>query len=230
MASFFFVVLALISVVSLATFVHGASFAAGPQSKSAEFAPGSVVFLGDSLTSQWASNGLSVWRKFYEAIAINKGEPSFKTTDTIHQIEDGALEGLDPKVVVLLIGGNDLRVLYPANYVANNIRTIISMVWERLPNAHVLLLALLPADVPQIIIDQGKLVNELISAYDTSGRGPDKMASIIKFLDMGLEFGTSDGVIYRELYDWDGLHLSDRGYRVWANTMGETLEELLNVN
>lgn len=47
---------------------------------------------------------------------------------------------------------------------------------------------------------------------------------------MALHFVDEDGSIFWPLYSFDGVHLSEEGYEVWAQSMDPTLQELLLIN
>jgi beta-glucosidase len=64
-----------------------------------------IVFLGDSITQYWASEGKEVWNKYYAPRhAYNYGIGGDKTENVIWRIEHKEFDGLSPKVVVLKIG------------------------------------------------------------------------------------------------------------------------------
>lgn len=64
-----------------------------------------VVFLGDSITERWASNGKEVWKAHYEPKkAFNYGIGGDQTQHIIWRIQHGEFEKVSPKVIVLMIG------------------------------------------------------------------------------------------------------------------------------
>ena len=68
-----------------------------------------VLFLGDSITQGWADN--AVWKQRYVLRKpANFGIGGDTTQNVLWRIENGALVGIDPKVVVLLIGTNNLGI------------------------------------------------------------------------------------------------------------------------
>ena len=118
-----------------------------------------------------------------------------------------------------MIGGNDLKNGTAGDAVAENIKTIIGMIQERLPHGRILLLGLLPAEAPETIVEEGLYVNSVISGYADGDR--------VEYLWMGEAFGTPEGTPLPELYKPDLTHLVEAGYQVWATEMRELFEKLL---
>src|SRR5438552_5420269 len=69
-----------------------------------------VLFLGDSITQGWESKGKNVWSSRYaEKKAANFGIGGDKTQHVLWRIANGELDGVNPKVAVLLIGTNNAK-------------------------------------------------------------------------------------------------------------------------
>src|SRR5947209_8986528 len=69
-----------------------------------------VLFLGDSITQGWGGAGKEVWKERYEPLkAANFGIGGDQTQHVLWRITEGKeLEGISPKVAVLMIGTNNL--------------------------------------------------------------------------------------------------------------------------
>jgi lysophospholipase L1-like esterase len=112
-----------------------------------------VLFLGDSITDGWRrpgpNGGKAVWdREIAPLRAANFGIGGDRTQHVLWRIEHGTLEGLRPKVVVLMIGTNNTGFERdsttprntPAETVAG-VQALLGQLRRRLPEARVLLLA-----------------------------------------------------------------------------------------
>src|SRR5262245_58162419 len=67
-----------------------------------------VVFIGASITLGWEAQGKPYWDKEFAPLgAINLAVGGDRTQHVLYRLERGHLEGLNPKVVVLDIGGNN---------------------------------------------------------------------------------------------------------------------------
>jgi beta-glucosidase len=188
-----------------------------------------LVFLGDSITMMWRSQsgfegGTRVWEKYYAPLhAGNFGISGDRTEHLLWRLtEGGDLDGLNPKVLVLLIGINNLlqKQNTPPD-VAAGIKTIVDYLKVKLPHTRILLLGLFPLwEKPDHPHRQWvKDVNVLIQPLSDRQR--------VWYLDLGDKFVEPDGTITREKLR-DLLHLSEKGYWIWAEAMEPYLVDLLD--
>ena len=70
-----------------------------------------LVFIGDSITDGWQTRrGKAVWEKYYgNRKAMNAGIGGDNTEHVIWRIDHGNLDGLKPKLAVIMIGTNNSR-------------------------------------------------------------------------------------------------------------------------
>lgn len=168
------------------------------------------------------STGLSVWNQNYAFLqTYNTAVSGHQSTNTLDLIERvGILNDINPKVAVLMVGGNDLQAGSQANQVIANIARIIELIRGKLPHARILLLGLLPAGgKPDELIEQGKLINAALALMENQDD--------IRYLDMLAEFADENENIHRELYQADQTHLTLLGYELWQRTMDPLFQELL---
>jgi lysophospholipase L1-like esterase len=177
-----------------------------------------LLFLGDSITQGW--NGNEVWKRFYAARnAANFGIGGDRTQHVLWRIKKGELDGIKPKVAVLMIGTNNAGSNTP-DEIAQGIDAIVQELRRKLPETKVLLLAVFPrSQKPDSLRDRLKSVNQKIAKLDDGDH--------VKFLDIGNTFLQDDGTISKEVMP-DSLHLSGLGYRRWADAMEPTLRSLLD--
>src|SRR5580765_6618893 len=101
-----------------------------------------VLFLGDSITDGWRSKGKNVWTKSYgPRHAANFGIGGDRTQHVLWRIENGELDGIKPKVVVLMIGTNNSNS-DSGDQIAEGVEKIIQVLQAKLPGTKVLLLAI----------------------------------------------------------------------------------------
>jgi lysophospholipase L1-like esterase len=177
-----------------------------------------LLFLGDSITQGWNNN--EVWQRHYgPRNAANFGIGGDRTQHVLWRIQNGELEGIEPKVVVLMIGTNNADSA-TAEEIAQGITAIVHELRHRLPKARILLLGVFPRrDKPEAIQENLTAVNAKIAGLDDG--------SHVKFLDIGKAFLNQDGTISPEVMP-DQLHLSRTGYRIWADAMEPTLWSMLD--
>jgi lysophospholipase L1-like esterase len=177
-----------------------------------------LLFLGDSITQGWHEN--AVWKRFYgPRKAANFGIGGDRTQHVLWRIRNGELEGIEPKVVVLMIGTNNVSSA-SADEIALGVTTIVEELRQRLPKAKILLLGVFPrGEKPYSGREKLKAVNTKIAALDDGTH--------VKFLDISKSFLNEDDTISREIMP-DFLHLSTKGYRIWADAMEPTLWQMLD--
>jgi lysophospholipase L1-like esterase len=176
-----------------------------------------LLFLGDSITQGWNEN--SVWQRFYgPRHAANFGIGGDRTQHVLWRIQNGELDGIEPKVTVLMIGTNNLHDDTP-DEISQGIKTIVAELRKRLPKTQILLLGVFPrSPKPDTARERIKSINEKIARLDDG--------SHVRFLDIGKSFLNDDGTIAPDVMP-DYLHLSVKGYRLWADAMEPALWSML---
>ena len=180
-----------------------------------------VIFLGDSLTQSWEQTGRAVWEHYYAARqALNFGIGGDRTQHVLWRVNHGNVDGLSPKVAVVLIGtnntdGDDNTV----GQIADGIAAIVAALRKKLPGTTILLLAILPrGENPSVRRGKVLQVNQVIRQLADGIH--------VRWLAFGERFVGFDGRISRELMP-DYLHLSPQGYALWAEAMEDEMSTLL---
>lgn len=182
-----------------------------------------LLFLGDSITQGWFEN--ATWKRHYgPRRSANFGIGGDRTQHVLWRVEHGEIDGLAPKVAVLMIGTNNIGTNTPAE-IAQGIEAIVKKLREKLPSTKVLLLGVFPRgargdkELTSLEVDPRPAeINRLI----------EKLADgkTVTYLDISKSFLDPDGKIPRSLMP-DFLHLSDEAYRCWAEAMEPTLWALM---
>jgi len=186
-----------------------------------------ILFLGDSITDGWRNTGSNVWNKYYAPRhAADFGIGGDRTQHVLWRMDHGELDGIKPKVVVLMIGTNNTGKENDTGKIRNTIpetiegvQAVVKELRVKLPDSKILLLAIFPRstlDNPQRT--QVALINTVIAKLD-DGR-------MVKFLDIGPEFLEADGTLPKSIMP-DLLHPNEHGYRIWAEAMEPALDEML---
>lgn len=182
-----------------------------------------LVFLGDSITQGWENEGKAVWAEHftkYNAVALGFGGD--RTENLLWRLQHGELDGMAPKVVVMMIGTNNTgdRLEDPALTIAG-IRKNLDEIRQRQPQAKVLLLALFPrGEKPDDLTRRHNAqVNALLPTL-ADGRQ-------VVFLDIGKSLMNPDGTLSKDILP-DFLHLSPQGYGIWAEAVTPSLNRLMS--
>jgi len=178
-----------------------------------------VLFLGDSITQGW-DRARDVWQEHYGKYdPANFGIGGDRTQHVLWRIKNGEIDGISPRVVVLMIGTNNAGS-DSADDIAEGIEAIVKTLREKLPRAKILLLAVFPrGENPNPVREKLAAVNERIAKLDDG--------KTVKYLDVGKGFLNDDRTISREIMP-DFLHLKREGYRIWADAMEPTLWSMLD--
>ncbi len=181
-----------------------------------------VLFLGDSITAGWG-NAKEVWESHYGTHQpANFGIGGDRTQHVLWRIDNGELDGIAPKVVVLMIGTNNIGDT-PENITKGDLK-IVAEIHAKLPAARLLLLGIFPrgADPKQAgtLAVRGKIkaVNAELAKLDDGAK--------TRYLDIGAKFLDADGVLAKDIMS-DALHPSAKGYQIWAEAMQPLLDEML---
>ena len=179
-----------------------------------------LLFLGDSITAGWGSAYL-LWKEHYEPFkAANFGIGGDRTENVLWRIQNGEVEGYDPKVVVLLIGINNLSAKHTPSQIEEGIAAIVHEIRNRKPKSKILLLGIFPRGQKPGTPERQQIaeINRTISGLDDGEH--------VFFLDIGSKFLEPDETISKENMS-DFLHPTHAGYKIWADAMQEKLTALL---
>ena len=177
-----------------------------------------LLFLGDSITAGWGGQK-AIWEKAFGAYKpSNFGIGGDRTQHVLWRIQNGELEGIKPKVAVLMIGTNN-SAADPAEGIANGVTKIVQTIREKTPATKILLLAVFPrGEKPNPQREKLQQVNTTIAKLDDGKH--------IFFLDIGTKFLQPGDVLTRDIMP-DFLHLTPAGYQIWADAISPKLVELM---
>lgn len=177
-----------------------------------------VFFFGDSITNGWSGQGKAVWAEKFEPMgASNYGIGGDTTRQLLWRMENGEMDGLTPKVVVLMIGVNNIFTNNGTNEeIAQGVEEVLKQIHVKSPNSKILLLSILPLKA-EPFNKRVQEVNPMIAKF-----AGDK----VTYLDLTDKFRGADGMILTDLYTEDGTHLATKGYETWSAAMLPTLEKL----
>ena len=175
-----------------------------------------LCFLGDSITDGWPGDMFGKYFGKYNA--VNFGIGGDRTENVLWRLQNGELVGTSPKVIVLLIGTNNAG-MNTAEEMAVGIATVVKALRTGCPQSRILLLGVFPKrDMP---LEKTKAVNALVAKLD------DKR--MIRYLDVGARLLDKDGNIQEGVLS-DVVHLTGKGYEIWAEAMSPLLAEMMVSN
>ena len=186
-----------------------------------------VYFLGDSITRRWGAldypDFLAHWTKsFHGWNAGNFGWGADRTENILWRLENGELDGIDPKVIVILAGtnnvgkepGDEARV----SDITRGLKAIVDTCRKKAPAATILLTAIFPRN------DNAAVMPTIARINTNLARMAD--GKQVRFVDVNAGLADARGILFKGMMV-DGLHPSLTGYEVWAEGLKPILTELL---
>lgn len=170
-----------------------------------------VAFLGDSLT-----DGYNLKLYYPDYVVSNRGIGGETTHGLEERLKVSAYD-LKPKVVVMLIGGNNLNTMF------ENYEDILIGLKDNLPNTKVILLSLTAMGKDwghknEIACLNNVKIKLLAEKYDYT------------FVDLFTPlFDINIGEVYSD-YTTDGAHFTSKGYEVVTSVVKPVIESLLVLN
>jgi len=190
--------------------------------------PVDLLFLGDSITRRWADVP-ELWEKYYGKYkAANFGVGSDTTHNMLWRIQNGELENISPRVLVLLIGTNNVPIHTGAE-IAAAIRKIVDVSRAGLPRTKILLNAIFPRGPQKRPEGPSGPSPYYMDVVTEANREISKIhdGRTVFFLDCGKAFIGSDGEIAAACMP-DQIHLVREGFIVWAESMRPLMEKMMN--
>jgi len=191
-----------------------------------------VYFEGDSITRRWGAvdypDLLANWKQnFFGWNAADFGWGGDRTQNILWRLENGELDGVNPKVVVLLAGTNDVGDLTTsggpharADDVTRGLQAILHVIQKKAPAATIIVMGIFPRNDNMAFIPIIDRINRGLSEF-ADGRK-------IRYLNINDKLADGDGRMFDgTMYAKDKLHLTVNAYQVWADALKPILMELL---
>jgi lysophospholipase L1-like esterase len=189
-----------------------------------------VYFAGDSITRRWGAldypDFLAHWRQtFFGWNAANFGWGADRVEHILWRLQNGELDNVHPKVIVLLAGTNNIgRETPPSDDeplvadVTRGIAAVLDVMRAKAPSATIVVTAIFPRNDNIAAMPTINRINARLSAL-ADGRA-------IRFLNVNDRLADANGRLYDGMMV-DGLHPSLKGYAAWADALSPVLTELL---
>jgi len=179
-----------------------------------------LLFIGDSITQGWEGAGAKVWKEFYEKRnARNLGIGGDRTQHVLWRLDNGNIDGIKPKLAVIMIGTNNSGSNTSDEIAAGN-EAIVKKLREKLPDMKILVLGIFPRGADNN--DAKRKINA--GANEKIAKLADNKN--VFYLDIGPKFTADDGTLSKDVMP-DLLHLNEKSYRTWAESIEPKVKELL---
>jgi lysophospholipase L1-like esterase len=192
-----------------------------------------VYFEGDSITRRWGTSDeryrkyLENWRQnFHGWNAADFGWGGDTTQNILWRLENGELDGVNPKVIVLMAGTNNVGNQSPQGVedprvadTTRGIKAILDLCRRKAPDATIVLMGITPRNDNVAVMPIINRININISKLADGKK--------IRYVNINSRLADKDGRLYAGMANADGLHLDVKGYQVWADALEPIFTELL---
>jgi lysophospholipase L1-like esterase len=179
-----------------------------------------LMFLGDSITHAWEVEGSEHWQQYFaHRKAFNLGFAGDRTEHLLWRIQNGEINNLSPKWVVLLIGTNNAGHRHDSpEEIAAGVKAILDGLKQRLPKTKILLMAIFPRsrNKSKRMRKRVDSANMLMKAYSDEKQ--------VLWLDINHHFVTDEGILLESIMP-DLLHPNAAQYDVWAKAILSFFEQ-----
>jgi lysophospholipase L1-like esterase len=190
-----------------------------------------IYFEGDSITRRWGATDypdlLANWKEnFFGWNAADFGWGGDLIQHILWRLENGELDGVHPKVIVLLAGTNNVGESSPdgngddeVEGVTRGIQAVLRVMRTKAPEATIVLTAIFPRNDNMALMPAINRTNKRLRGLADGKR--------IRFLNVNDKLADADGRLFEGIMNPDGLHPAVRGYQTWADGLKPILTELL---
>jgi lysophospholipase L1-like esterase len=193
-----------------------------------------VYFVGDSITRRWGATDypdlLANWRQnFFGWNAGNFGWGADRTENILWRLENGELAGVNPKVIVILAGTNNIGSQPGGTTssgqakvaeITRGLTAILESCQRQAPRAAVVLTAIFPRNDNMGVMPEIDQINANLARLADGRR--------VRYLNVNDKLADPDGRLFPGMMnERDKLHPTLKGYQVWADGLKPILTELL---
>ena len=189
-----------------------------------------VYFVGDSITRRWGATDvqyrplLQNWNNnFFGWNAANFGWGADKIENILWRLENGELDGVNPKIIVILAGinnvGRDPGAPEKASLIAEGIKSIVQVCRKKAPAAVIVLTAMLPRNDNLAVVPVIDEVNRRIAKL-ADGK-------TIRFVNINGRIADAAGKFLEGMVNPDQLHPTVETYQIWADALKPIFGEIL---
>ncbi|HEY5414075.1 MAG TPA: GDSL-type esterase/lipase family protein [Gemmatimonadaceae bacterium] len=186
-----------------------------------------VYFVGNSITRRWGATDypelLANWKaNFFGWNAADFGWGGDRIQNMLWRLEQGELDGVNPKVIVILAGTNNVGNTPGGSEkvagIVRGLRALVHACRRRAPNATIILTGIFPRNDNMAVIPEITRINAALSRF-ADGR-------TIRYININDRLADKDGTLFDGMMG-DRLHPTVKGYQIWADALKPVLTELL---
>jgi lysophospholipase L1-like esterase len=190
-----------------------------------------VYFMGNSIARRWGATDypdfLANWRaNFFGWNAADFGWGADRIENMLWRIENGELDDVNPKVIVLLAGANNVGSRPGGEEkiadITRGLRALLDLCRRKAPNATIILTGIFPRNGDGA--DRLAVIPEINRINENVARFADGKS--VRYININDKLADKDGRLFDGM-TVDNLHPTVQGYQIWADALKPILRELL---
>src|SRR5262249_38095719 len=188
-----------------------------------------VYFEGDSITRRWGTSDpqyksfLDNWRQnFFGWNAADFGWGGDTTQNILWRLSNGELDNVNPKVIVVMAGTNNVGKADPRAVddprigdISRGLKAILEICRIKAPDSTIVLMGITPRNDSIAVMPIIDAINN-----NMAGLADGKK---IRYLNINGRLVGNDGKFLDGMANSDGLHLDVKAYKVWADALKPVL-------
>jgi lysophospholipase L1-like esterase len=180
-----------------------------------------IYFVGDSITRRWGASDvqykdlLANWNaNFFGWNAADFGWGGDRVENILWRLENGELDGVNPKIIVVLAGinnvgsrpGDDAKIAG----IAGGLKAILDVCRKKAPDATIIMTGIFPRNDNMAVVPEINRINEIIARFADGKK--------VRFLNVNEKLADNNGRLFDGMINpGDKLHPTVQGYQVWAD-------------
>jgi lysophospholipase L1-like esterase len=191
-----------------------------------------IYFEGDSITRRWGATDypglLANWtQNFFGWNAADFGWGADRIQNILWRLQNGEIDGVNPKIIVLLAGTNNVGSRVPpegdeamVQDITAGLQAIVDLMRAKAPSATIIVTGIFPRNDNIAVMPTIDRINVSLA----------KMANgkTIRYLNINDKLADPKGTLFEGMMNaGDKLHPTVKGYQVWADALKPIFTELL---
>ncbi len=188
-----------------------------------------VYFVGDSITRRWGTKDpqyrelLANWTtNFFGWNAGNFGWGADSTQNILWRLENGELDGVHPKIIVVLAGINNVGSVPGGDEkvadITRGLQAIVRVCQAKAPNAVIVLTGVFPRNDNLAVIPEINAINANLAKLADGKR--------VRYLNVNDKLADPDGKLFPGMSP-DKLHPTVKAYQIWADGLKPIFTDIL---
>ena len=189
-----------------------------------------IFFVGDSIIRRWGAAEpqyrplLENWKtNFFGWNAANFGWGADRIENILWRLNHGELDGVNPKVIVVLAGinnvGTDPGDPKKPEDISQGLKAIVDLCHTKAPNAILILTAIFPRNDNLEVIPTINQINRNLQRLADGKQ--------VRYLNINDKLADTNGIFFAGMANADKLHPTLKAYQVWADALRPIFSELL---